>query len=433
MSEPTLHTRREFLRKGLTVAAVGVTVPTFLTRTAFALNNPADMPLVSSRPGIPDDRILVVLQMAGGNDGLNTLVPFTNDDYYRARPALAVPRDQVLRINDTIGLHPALTGLKSLYDEGRMAVVQGVGYPNPDRSHFRSMEIWETASDGDRMQRYGWIGRYFDNACAGEPKPTLGIALGSSEPVTFRNTRQVGVTLQNPNQYRWAAGDAMEGPEAERQTFRKLNAAAPSAAPLVGKPGAADATLDFLQRTALNAQVSSDQIREAAARHRPAATYPNNGPLGPSLRLIAALIAGGLGSRVYYASIGGFDTHANQRGQHQQLLTQLGTTVQAFYQDLKAQGNAEKVLVMTFSEFGRRVAENASGGTDHGTAAPMFLFGPPVRPGLYGQQPSLTDLERGDLKFNTDFRSVYATVLEKWLGADPARVLGAKFPLLDCV
>jgi uncharacterized protein (DUF1501 family) len=184
-----LHTRREFLQKGLTVAAVGVTVPSFLTRTAFALNDPTDLPLVTSRPGIPDDRILVVLQLAGGNDGLNTLIPFANDDYHRARPTLAVPERSVLRLTDQIGLHPALTDLKALYDEGHLAAIQGVGYPNPNRSHFRSMEIWETAADSQRSLKYGWIGRYFDNACGGEPKPTLGVSIGNNAPLTFRNTR----------------------------------------------------------------------------------------------------------------------------------------------------------------------------------------------------------------------------------------------------
>jgi uncharacterized protein (DUF1501 family) len=430
MFEPKLHTRREFLRKGLTVAAVGVTVPSFLTRTAYALNNPADLPLVRSRPGVPDDRILVVLQLAGGNDGLNTLVPFGNDDYYRARPTLAVPKNSVLRINDEIGMHPGLADLKALYDGGHLAILQGVGYPNPNRSHFRSMEIWETAAASDKTLKYGWIGRYFDNACAGEPKPTLGVAIGSSAPLTFRNTHQIGVTLQNPEQYRWFDQATMEAPAAGKQTFRNLNATGASPAAPASRSGAA---LDFLQRTAMNAQVSSDQIREAASRYHSTVSYPNNGPLAASLKLIASLIAGGIGSRVYYASIGGFDTHSNQRGQHQQLLGQLASSVSAFQQDLKAQGNASRVLLMTFSEFGRRVAENASGGTDHGTAAPMFLFGEPVRAGLYGRQPSLTDLDNGDLKFDTDFRSVYATVLEKWLGADSVRVLCARFALMECL
>jgi uncharacterized protein (DUF1501 family) len=424
MYEPKLHTRREFLRKGLTVAAVGATVPSFLTRTAYALNNPSDLPVVRSRPGVPDDRILVVLQMAGGNDGLNTLVPFADDSYYRARPTLAIPKNEVLRINDQVGMAPALADLKALYDEGHLAIVQGVGYPNPNRSHFRSMEIWETAADSDKTLEYGWVGRYFDNACAGAPKPALGVAIGNHSPLTFRNNHQIGITLQNPNQYQWVEGDAGERPAAAHQTFRNLNAV---------DPNAGGGSLDFLQRTAMNAQVSSDQIRAAAARYHSTVTYPATGPLGPSLKLIASLIAGGLGSRVFYASITGFDTHSNQQAQQPQLLSHLAAASRAFYQDLKAQGNAEKVVLLTFSEFGRRVAENASGGTDHGTAAPMFLFGAPIRPGLYGQQPSLTDLDQGDLKFNTDFRSVYATVLEKWLGTDSTQVLGAKYPLLDCI
>jgi uncharacterized protein (DUF1501 family) len=424
MYEPKLHTRRDFLRKGLTVAAVGVTVPSFLTRTAYALNNPADLPLVSSRPGMPDGRILVVLQMAGGNDGLNTLVPFADDNYYRARPTVAVPKNQVLRINDEIGMTPALADLKALYDDGHLAIVQGVGYPNPNRSHFRSMEIWETAADSDKTLEYGWIGRYFDNACAGAPQPSLGVAIGNHSPLTFRNSHQIGLTLQNPNQYQWVDGDPRESPQAAHQVFRNLNTV---------DPNAGGGSLDFLQRTALNAQVSSDQIRAAAARYHSTVSYPTTGQLGPSLKLIASLIAGGLGSRVFYASITGFDTHSGQQAQQPQLLTHLAEASRAFYQDLKAQGNAEKVLLLTFSEFGRRVAENASGGTDHGTAAPMFLFGAPIRPGLYGRQPSLTDLDQGDLKFNTDFRSVYATVLEKWLGTDSTKVLGTKYPLLECI
>jgi uncharacterized protein (DUF1501 family) len=421
MNEPKLHTRREFLRKGLTVAAVGMTVPSFLTRTAYALNNPADLPLVHSRPGRPDDRILVVLQMAGGNDGLNTLVPYVDDNYYRVRPNLAVPKGDVLRINDEVGMSPTLADLKALYDDGHMAIVQGVGYPNPNRSHFRSMEIWETAAGSDQTLPYGWVGRYFDNACSGAPQPSLGIAIGNHTPLTFRNGHQIGITLQNPNQYQWRAGG--ESPEAAHQTFQNLNT--------VDAP--AGGSLDFLQRTAMNAQVSSDQIRAAAARYHSTVSYPANSPLGASLKLIASLIAGGLGTRVFYASLTGFDTHANQKAQQPRLLGELAGAVRAFYQDLQAQGNAEKVVVMTFSEFGRRVAENASGGTDHGTAAPMFLFGAPIRPGLYGRQPSLTDLDQGDMKFNTDFRSVYATVLEKWLGTPSTPVLGARYPLLDCI
>jgi uncharacterized protein (DUF1501 family) len=430
MSEISLQTRREFLKKGLTVAAVGLTVPSFITRTAWALNDPRDIKRVTSVPGVPDDRILVVLQLAGGNDGLNTIVPYAHDDYYRLRPTLGIPKEQVLRLNDEIGMHPQLTGLKSLYDDGKLAIVQGVGYPNPNRSHFRSMEIWETASGADRVEKYGWIGRYFDNACSGAPKPTLAVTIGNEAPMTIRNSHSIGVSLEDPERFRWMPGSPMaETAQVEQMVFQELNQPAGAGA---GR-GATVASLDFLQRTAMNARVSSDQIREVARKYRGTVPYPPAGQLSQGLRLIAAMIAGNLGTRVYFASLGGFDTHAGQRGTHTQLLTQLGTTVRAFYQDLQAQGNADRVLVMSFSEFGRRVAENASGGTDHGTAAPMFLFGNPVKPGLYGQHPSLTDLDNNDLKFTTDFRSVYATVLETWLGADSRVVLNGSFPTLACV
>jgi uncharacterized protein (DUF1501 family) len=424
MKELSLQTRREFLKKGLTVAAAGLTVPSFVTRTAWALNDPRDLKQVRSVPGVPDDRILVVLQLAGGNDGLNTIVPYANDDYYRVRPTLGIPREQVLRLNDQIGMHPQLAGLKSLYDDGKMAIVQGVGYPNPNRSHFRSMEIWETASGSDQVEKYGWIGRYFDNTCSGEPRPTLAVTIGNEAPRTIRNTHAIGVSLEDPERFRWMPGSpTAETAQVEQRVFEELNQPA----------GARAGALDFLQRTAMNARVSSDQIREVARKYRGTVVYPPAGQLSQALRLIASMIAGNLGTRVYFASLGGFDTHSGQRGTHTQLLTQLGAAVRAFHQDLQTQGNADRVLVMSFSEFGRRVAENASGGTDHGTAAPMFLFGTPVKPGLYGQQPSLADLDNGDLKFTTDFRSVYATVLEKWLGTDSRAVLNGSFPTLAFV
>jgi uncharacterized protein (DUF1501 family) len=259
------------------------------------------------------------------------------------------------------------------------------------------------------------------------------VAIGNEAPAAFRNARSVGVALDDPERFRWLAG--AEGAE---DLFRELNQPAASGklsrAAMLGRPGAApDSALDFLQRTALNARVSSDRIREVARSYRPTTDYPPAGPLSRSLQLIAAMVAGNLGTRIYFASLGGFDTHAGQRGRHAGLLTQLGSSVRAFYQDLKAQGNADRVLVMTFSEFGRRVAQNGSGGTDHGTAAPLFLFGNPVKPGVYGTSPSLTDLDRGDLKFGTDFRCVYATILEKWLGADSRAVLNGAFPTLACL
>jgi uncharacterized protein (DUF1501 family) len=419
MKELTVQTRREFLQKGLTVAAVTMTVPSFLTRTAYALNDPTDVKPVARAS---DEPILVVLQLAGGNDGLNTIVPYANDDYYRARRQLAIAKEEVLRINDDVGMNPQLTGLKALYDEGHMAIVQGVGYPNPDRSHFRSMEIWETASGSDKFDSYGWIGRYFDNACKGQPEPTVGVAVGGKSPLTFRNHISVGVSMESANGMQWNPGTAMmQNPEEKKKVYADLNT------PRAQAPKG----LDFLQRTALNAQVSGDRIREAINKHQTRVDYGGVSQLGQGLRMIAGMIAGNLGSRVYFASLGGFDTHSAQRPTHTNLMTQLAAAVKAFYQDLREQGNANRVLVMTFSEFGRRVGENASGGTDHGTAAPLFLFGDMVKPGIYGEHPSLTDLDQGDLKYKVDFRSVYATVLEKWLKAPSPAVLNGTYPTLS--
>ena len=409
-------TRREFVKKGLTIVAVGMTAPSFLTRTALALNNPWDLAQAQSRPGTPDENILVVVQMGGGNDGLNTLVPFTEDAYYRARPTLAVPQKDVLRVTDTLGLHPNLGKVKGLYDKGAMAVIQGVGYPNPSRSHFKSMEIWHTADPEGRVVRYGWIGRYFDSKCPVCEQPTVGVNVGPSMPLAMKAESGNGVTLETPETFQWMPSMNGIGEKEEMELFRLLNA------PATNEPG----TIDFLRHTAMNAVISSERVREAVGKYKGGIEYPNN-RLGYGLKLIAQMIAGNLSTKVYYANMTGFDTHAAQRGVHEALLRELAAGVEAFYRDLEAQGNADRVLVLAFSEFGRRVAENGSAGTDHGMAAPMFVFGKRIKGGLYGQHPSLTDLVEGDLKHAIDFRSVYATVLDKWLGADPAKILGAPF------
>ena len=409
-------TRREFVKKGLTIVAVGMTAPSFLTRTALALNNPWDLAQAQSRPGTPDENILVVVQMGGGNDGLNTLVPFTEDAYYRARPTLALPQKDVLRVTDTLGLHPNLGKVKGLYDKGAMAVIQGVGYPNPSRSHFKSMEIWHTADPEGRVVRYGWIGRYFDSKCPVCEQPTVGVNVGPAMPLALKAESGNGVTLETPETFQWMPSMNGIGEKEEMELFRLLNA------PATNEPG----TIDFLRHTAMNAVISSERVREAVGKYKGGIEYPNN-RLGYGLKLIAQMIAGNLSTKVYYANMTGFDTHAAQRGVHEALLRELAEGVEAFYRDLEAQGSADRVLVLAFSEFGRRVAENGSAGTDHGMAAPMFVFGKRIKGGLYGQHPSLTDLVEGDLKHAIDFRSVYATVLDKWLGADPAKILGAPF------
>ena len=390
-------------------------------------------------------RILLLVELKGGNDGLNTVVPVSNDFYYRARPQLAIAKDKALKLNDDFGFHPALTGLQSLYDDGSLAILHGIGYPNPNRSHFRSTEIWQTASDSDRNESYGWIGRYFDNECEGCPAD-VAIAVGSQSPQSFLAKSPKGITFQDPRQYRLLEGSfSARGDDPEDEMYRDMNAmerigSAENAGGSIGGFGAAqkprdgESAVDFLQRTALDAQVSSERIRGIVSRYKNKADY-GSGRIAEELKLVAQLIGGGMSSRIYYVSHGGFDTHSGQVFSHQRLLTELGGALKAFATDMKAQGNWNRVTVMTFSEFGRRVAENANGGTDHGTAAPLFVAGGGIKAGFHGIFPNLDPkkLDKGDLVHTTDFRSVYATVLEKRMRAKSDKILGRAFPLLDFV
>lgn len=412
-------TRRLFLQQGLTLASLTFTTPLFIERSARGMMLPFGSPL-SSRPGVPDDRVLVVVQLGGGNDGLNTVVPYGSPEYYRARPGLAVaapgtPNGALtLNSDEGLGLHPNLTGLKELIDEGVATIVQGVGYPNPNRSHFASMDIWHTAdADGTNT---GWIGRYFDCTCKGTPDPEGAVAIGREAPLAMTGQIQSPISFETAELFRWMGEDVHP---ALAEPYRKLN----RSGTLDDVP--AESQLNFLMRTALDAQVSSDRIREAVAKS-PLISYPGGG-LARQLQIVGAMIRAEMSTRVYYVSLGGFDTHANQIGQHANLMRQLGDALNAFYRDLKAQGNSGRVLTMVFSEFGRRVAQNASGGTDHGAAAPMYFIGDMMRPGVLGDHPSLIDLDQGDLRYGVDFRSIYASVLEDWMRADATEVLGGRF------
>jgi uncharacterized protein (DUF1501 family) len=440
----SLQTRRDFLRTGVLGGALSWTVPAFLSNTFSALHAEAADAATQTATG-KDSTILVVLQMAGGNDGLNTVVPYASDDYYRARQRIGLPAKSILKINDQIGLHQALSGFKDLYDAGHLSVIQGVGYPNPNRSHFRSTEIWQTASDSEKFESYGWIGRYFDNACGGAD-PTVGVNIGRQMPQAFSARTPTGISLENPQSYKFnVGGHAANGQmNADEKSMRELNqpatedAAAENSGATIGAIGGLMAhhgsAMDFLQRTALDAELSSDKILAITRRVENKAEYPTS-QLARSLKLVAQLIAGGLPTRVYYVSQGGYDTHTNQNGQQERLLQELGDSVKAFVEDLKTQGNLPRVMLMTFSEFGRRVAENANGGTDHGAAAPMFVIGGKVKAGLHGQYPSLApaDLFNGDLQYNVDFRSVYAGLLEEWLKTKSEPILGQKFTPLPLV
>jgi len=415
-SEPIITTRRDFLRT-LTLAGVGATVPTFVSDLAYAIADPLDSPLVRSKPGVPDDRILVIVQLAGGNDGLNTVVPYRNDNYYSNRPRLAIRPDDVLKLRGDLGLHPQATGLKELYDEGLLTIVQGVGYPNPNRSHFVSTDIWHSATP-EGSPRGGWIGRYFDHCCSGaDPAPAeSAIALERETPLALQGDGFEGIAFTDVRSLQW------NGPKEMAGAFEKLNA------PAASEGTEADEKVAYLTRIAMDARASATKIQKAM-RRRVQGNYPNSG-FGRAMLSIAKMIGEEMPTRVYYASLGGFDTHSAQLGRHARLMAEFGRGMKAFLADMAAQGNADRVLVLTFSEFGRRVAENASGGTDHGEAAPVFLFGSKVRAGIHGRHPSLGRLHRGDLAFRVDFRQIYASILQDWLKADAGKVLGKRFSTL---
>lgn len=422
MSEPLYTSRREFVAGSLTFLSVSATMPVFLGQTARALagDEPRKKPRRSD-----SERILVVVQLAGGNDGLNTVVPYEMDGYYKARRQLAIGKGEVLKLEKGVGLHPSADGLKALYDDGCMAVIQGVGYPNPNRSHFTSMDIWQTADPSQRKST-GWIGRYFDACCKGDdpgPKPVQGVAMMQEAPIAMMGERFFPLSFDNPDALAWRAGirDAKAA-----AVFRKLNN-------IDGDlPSEEKELARFIQRAALEAQVGADEIRGAAGGEReggPAGRLRNRGQLGRSLNLVLKMIERDMPTRIYYLSMGGFDTHTGQAGRHRQLLSEFGDAMKSFMEGLRERKLQERVLVMSFSEFGRRVEENASGGTDHGEAAPMFLFGSSVRPGVHEDHPSLDKLHRGDLSFGCDFRRVYATVLQHWLKTRPEPVIGAFAPM----
>lgn len=424
-----MKTRREFLRSTVLGASSVWTVPMFVERT-FADLHLGARDLATQAVTGKDDTILVVLQLAGGNDGLNTLVPFEDDAYHKARPQIGKRAKDLIRLADGFGLNAAMPHLGEMYHEGELAVVQGVGYPNPNRSHFVSTSVWETADPLARANT-GWVGRFFDNSCAGAD-PTVGISLKKTHPEAFGAMRNPGVSLSTPEFYRWIHGG---GEKAEAEGFfNSLNSpddpvdGASIAEPPAGGTGgvAGETNLDFLERVAMDARVSSKKILEIASKHRSEVVYQGT-PVARSLNMVARMIAGKMPTRVYYVSHGGFDTHNRQDNSHDRLLGQLDAALKSFFADLKAQGNADRVTLMTFSEFGRRVSENASSGTDHGKASCLFVAGAPVKGGLYGRHPSLTDLDKGDLKHSVDFRQVYATVLEDWLRAKSQPVLGKDY------
>lgn len=402
----TVH-RRDFLRLGLLGVSAAGTYPAFLART-----------LQAAAPNLAvSDRALVVLQLSGGNDGLSTVVPYSDPEYGRARNTIRIEEKDVLKIDERVGLHPGLKELKEAFDEGHLAIVQGASYPNPTRSHFESMDIWQAGDPRGARLGTGWLGRAIDSTCTNKMTPLLEVNLGESNPLALRGEKAKPVAFRSPSSYRWMGG------KEEKESFTAINSPAKLDSPAEGM-AAEVRPVDFLRRVATQANESSDAIRKATQDYRERVEYPRGNRLAEDLRMVAALLAARLPTKVYYVSLSGFDTHANQRGTHDNLLRTLSSCVSAFLKDLKAQGLDDRVLLLTFSEFGRRVKENGSRGTDHGVAAPMFLAGSRVQGGLHGLHPSLSALVDGDLKMSVDFRQVYATVLDDWLGAPAEKVLG---------
>ena len=411
-------TRRMFLQQlgAAGLISLGARPPGFLSDALRAADG-------ASRPDA-DGRILVIVELAGGNDGLNTVVPHGDDAYYKARPALSVPQNAVLRIDDYVGLHPQLAGLKELYDEGRLAILQGIGYENPDRSHFRSMDIWHSARPEVEYTQDGWIGRALDSTLARHAGRVPALAVGAERlPLAMLSGKINVPAIRTLDGYRLQVGD---GPADNRVFQRRL------LGELADLSAPAGSELEFLRKTALAAYSSAERLEKLDSSYKPVAEYPQNG-LGRTLETVARIIAGDFGTQIYFVSLGGFDTHSQQQAGHEALLAELSSAIRAFYSDLHSHGLDERVLLATFSEFGRRVAENGSLGTDHGAASQMFVVTAAGKGGLYGRHPSLTELTEGDLKHHTDFRSVYATLLEGWLGIPSEPVLGKPFEMLPFV
>lgn len=403
-----------------------------LTRRQFVVRGTAGLSLVSLAGGaVPSllqrasaadvawkNRILVVLELTGGNDGLNTVIPFEDPAYHRARPELAISA-QSHRLNDQFALHPAMEGVADLFKEGQVSIVHGVGYPQPNRSHFRSLEIWHTAQPETSAAKDGWLGRFLDGQTKDRTKLS-GIAFADRLPQSMLASHANIAAVRELESY----GIFVEGEEdvrLKRRMIQELATAEKDAK-------AASASLAFLERQVEDAYSGANQLRAAAAEYLPKGEY--EGPLGRQLRMALQVIAADRGTRVIHVALDGFDTHANQRATHAELLGQVSVSVSQFLRELQTMGRADDVLVMTYSEFGRRVKENGSGGTDHGAAAPVLLFGNQLNAGFRGKHPSLDDLGDGDLKFTTDFRSLYATVLQDWLGTNATEILGEEFPVL---
>ncbi len=392
--------RRTFL-KNTSLASTAFMAPSFLKNFQKKQHH-------SSRSG----KILVVVQLSGGNDGLNTIVPYQNDIYYKSRPSLGISKNEVLKITDELGFNPVLSAMRSLYDKGLLSIVNNVGYPNPDRSHFRSMDIWHTASDSDEYLDSGWIGRFLDNTCQG-CAPYNALELDDSLSLALKGNEANGFAMKNPRQLKKMTDNRLLQSIAQQDHDHDHDEVA------------------YLYKTLIDTQSSADYLFQQSKVYASKVAYPNT-PFGRDLKQTAELITADTDTQIYYLSLSGFDTHANQKNMQDRLLQQYSEGMKAFVEDLDQNGLLKDTLIMTFSEFGRRVSQNASQGTDHGTANNLYIIGGNLKkPGFYNEGPDLQHLDGGDLIYKVDFRNVYATILKQWLDADVPAVLGKRFEIMD--
>lgn len=396
--------RRDFL-KNSGFASAAFLVPSFLKPLeALALNK------------ISGHKNLVIIQLSGGNDGINTVIPFGMDEYYKKRKTIAIPKNEIIKLTDLQGLNPNMSALRGIYDQGQMSIINSVGYPNPDRSHFRSMDIWHTASDSDQYLSTGWIGRYLDSNCQECKNPYAAVEVDDTLSLAMKGKNIKGIAVQDPAQLY----------KNTREPFFKEVIAD-------NKEMLDEDNLGYLYKTMIETSSSAEYILNKSKTYKNTASYPD-GTFGNQLKTIAKFINSGLATRVYYVSLSGFDTHTAQINQQGKLLKQYSEGIDAFIKDIKTAGNFDDTLVMTFSEFGRRVEQNASGGTDHGTANNILLFGGKLKQqGIINEAPDLLNLDKGDLQYKVDFRQVYATVLDKWLNVNNANVLNKKFSAMDFI
>lgn len=411
-------TRRSFLKTtfaGTSLVAYGLTAPRFLTSASAAT------PRLDAKGS--KDTILVVVQLTGGNDGLNTVIPFSDPLYAASRPTLKQKLGDVKKLTKDIALHPAMTGLADLWNDQALCIVQGVGYPNPNQSHFTSMDIWHSASiEGPHSD--GWLGRSLGNLKKNNGMGYHLGAKGEASPLALTGPVKCPTITTLADLEIHTLGQSGQDRRHQRESIEQVATASSSQNN--------NALLDFVQRTATGTFSTVNRLREIARQYEPKVPYPANG-LAERLKLAAQLIDAEIGSRVYYVQQDGYDTHSDQAASHARLLGELSSAITAFYQDLKARGQHQRVMILTFSEFGRRVKENGSLGTDHGAAAPVFLIGGKVKPGLIGDHPRLDRLDDGNLKHHTDFRTIYAALLENWLGVSSKEILTQQFTPLQII